>query len=72
MGGEKKSPTSLGGGEKQIEERKEGEKQREERKEREGDEGKKIDCSSSDLRCSDGQNSSDKEVKFDYPTRATL
>ena len=72
MGGEEKSPTGLGDGEKQREERKEGEKQREERKEREGEKGKKNDWSSFDLQYSESRNLSDQEEKFVYSTRATL
>ena len=52
-------------------EKKERNKEKKEKKEREM-KGKKTDCSSSNLRRSDGHNSSDKEVKFVYSMRDTL
>ena len=67
-----KSLAGLGGGEKQIEERKEREKQREEIKRKRGRGRKKIGCLSPDLRCSDGRNSSNQEVKSVNSKRATL
>ena len=47
------------------------EKEGEER-ERERGKGRKIDCSFSDLRCSEDWSSSGRELKSVYSTRATL
>ena len=56
---------------KENKEKKERNKEKKE-KEKEVEERKKTDCSSSDLRRSDGWNSSDQEVKSAYSTRAML